>query len=122
MEGSVTRLEATVAIAALTCCPKYGFDTGPAMPVFFRLALTTLVAKSLLPNFPHNPLAGTRCSKLHAPVYLTVLRSRVADCDLSLVTRAYPHLIIFGVSSASLVQGTPQSFSNQRRFDMALFP
>ena len=31
-------------------------DVGPAMPAFFRLALTTVAVKSLLPNFPHNPL------------------------------------------------------------------
>ena len=37
LESSVTRLEATVAIAALTCCPKHGFDVGPAMPAFFAL-------------------------------------------------------------------------------------
>ena len=49
-------LGATVAIATLTCCPKHGFDVGPAMPAFFRLALTTVAVKSLLPNFPHNPL------------------------------------------------------------------
>ena len=50
-------LGAIVAIATLTCCPRHGFDAGPAMPAFFRLALTTVAAKSLLPNFPHNPLA-----------------------------------------------------------------
>jgi len=27
------------------------------MPAFFRLALTTVAVKSLLPNFPHSPLA-----------------------------------------------------------------
>ena len=27
------------------------------MPAFFRLALTTVAVKSLLPNFPHDPLA-----------------------------------------------------------------
>ena len=57
LESSVTRLEATVAIAALASCPKHGFDVGRAMPAFFRLALTTMAVKSLLPNFPHNPLA-----------------------------------------------------------------
>ena len=56
-ESSKTRLEATVAIAALTCCPKHGFDVGPATPAFFRLALTTVAVKSLSPNFPHGPLA-----------------------------------------------------------------
>ena len=55
LESSVTRLEATAAIAALTCCPKHGVDVGPAMPAFFRLALTTVAVKNLLPNFPHNP-------------------------------------------------------------------
>ena len=34
------------------------FDVGPAMPAFFRLALTTVAVKSLLPNFPHSPLAS----------------------------------------------------------------
>ncbi len=32
------------------------------MPAFFRLALTTVAVKSLLPNFPHNPLAETQLS------------------------------------------------------------
>ena len=59
LESSITRLEATVAIAALTCCPKHGFDEGPAMPAFFRLALTTVTVKSLLPNYLYNPLAWT---------------------------------------------------------------
>ena len=56
VESSITRLEAAVAIAALTCCPKQGFDVGPAMPAFFRLAPTTVAVKSLSPNFPHGPL------------------------------------------------------------------
>ena len=30
------------------------------MPAFFRLALTTLAVKSLLPNFPHNPLVSVK--------------------------------------------------------------
>ena len=50
LESSVTRIEATAAIAALK-----KFDVGPAMPAFFRLALTTVAVKSLLPNFPHSP-------------------------------------------------------------------
>ena len=29
LEGQATRLKATVAIAALACCPKHGFDAGP---------------------------------------------------------------------------------------------
>ena len=52
LESSVTLFFATVAIAALK-----KFDVGPAMPAFFRLALTTVAVKSLLPNFPHSPLA-----------------------------------------------------------------
>ena len=71
LQSSVTQLEATVAIAALACCPKHGFAAGPAMPAFSRLAvttaavttaavttaaLTTAAVKSLLQNFPHNPL------------------------------------------------------------------
>ena len=52
LEISVTLFFATVAIAALK-----KFDVGPAMPAFFCLALTTVAVKSLLPNFPHNPLA-----------------------------------------------------------------
>ena len=56
LESSVTRLEATAAIAALTCCPKHGVDVGPAMPAFFRLALTTVAVKSLSPNLPYGPL------------------------------------------------------------------
>ena len=28
------------------------------MPAFFRLALTTVAVKSLLPNFPHSPPAN----------------------------------------------------------------
>ena len=59
LDGSVTRLEATVAIAALICCPMHRFDIGHAMPAFFRLALTTMAEKCLLPKFPHNPLART---------------------------------------------------------------
>ena len=55
-ESSITLFFAKVAIAALTCCPKHGFDVGPAMPAFFRLALTTVAVKSLSPNFPHGPL------------------------------------------------------------------
>ena len=51
-ESSVPLFFAPVAIAALK-----KFDVGPAMPAFFRLALTTMAVKSLLPNFPHNPLA-----------------------------------------------------------------
>ena len=54
LESSVTLFFATVAIAALK-----KFDVGPAMPAFFRLALTTVAVKSLLPNFPHNPLVST---------------------------------------------------------------
>ena len=61
-ESSITRLEATVAIAALTCCPKHGVDVGPAMPAFFRLALTTVAVKNLSPNFPHGPLE--KCTAL----------------------------------------------------------
>ena len=58
LESSVTRLEVTVAIAALTCCPKHGFDVALlSMPAFFRLALTSVAEKSVLPNFPHGPLA-----------------------------------------------------------------
>ncbi len=52
LEGSVKRIEATAAIAALE-----KFDVGPAMPAFSRLALTIVAVKSLLPNFPHSPLA-----------------------------------------------------------------
>ena len=51
-ESSITLFFATVAIAALK-----KFDVGPAMPAFFRLALTTEAVKSLSPNFPHGPLA-----------------------------------------------------------------
>ena len=63
LQSSVTQLEATVAIAALACCPKHGFAAGPAMPAFSRLALTTVAlttaaVKSLLQNFPHNPLGA----------------------------------------------------------------
>ena len=50
-ESSITLFFATVAIAALK-----KFDVGPAMPAFFRLALTTVAVKSLSPNFPHGPL------------------------------------------------------------------
>ena len=50
-ESSITLFFATAAIAALK-----KLDVGPAMPAFFRLALTTVAVKSLLPNFPHNPL------------------------------------------------------------------
>ena len=53
LESSVTRIEATAAIAALK-----KFDVGTAMPAFFRLALTTVAVKSLLPNFPHSSLDG----------------------------------------------------------------
>ena len=56
LEGSVTLCFATAAIAALTKLIKNWFDVGPAMPTFFRLALTTVAVKSLLPNFPHDPL------------------------------------------------------------------
>ena len=66
LQSSVTQLEATVAIVALACCPKHRFAAGPAMPAFSRLALTTVAlttaalttaaVKSLLQNFPHNPL------------------------------------------------------------------
>ena len=52
-ESSITLFFATVAIAALK-----KFDLGPAMPAFFRLALTTVAVKSLSPNFPHGPLAS----------------------------------------------------------------
>ena len=52
LESSVTLFFATAAIAALK-----KFDVGPAMPAFFRLALTTVAVKSLLPNFPHSPRA-----------------------------------------------------------------
>ena len=52
-ESSITLFFATVAIAALK-----KFDVGPAMPAFFRLALTTVAVKSLSPNFPHGPLDG----------------------------------------------------------------
>ena len=51
-ESSITLFFATVAIAALK-----KFDVGPAMPAFYRLALTTEAVKSLSPNFPHGPLA-----------------------------------------------------------------
>ena len=51
LESSVTLFFATAAIAALK-----KLDVGPAMPAFFRLALTTVAVKSLLPNFPHSPL------------------------------------------------------------------
>ena len=50
-ESSVPLFFATVAIAALK-----KFDVGPAMPAFFRLALTAVAVKSLSPNFPHGPL------------------------------------------------------------------
>ncbi len=33
------------------------FDVGLAMPAFFPLAAITLAVKSLLLNFPHDPLA-----------------------------------------------------------------
>ena len=51
LESSVTLFFATVAIAALK-----KFDVGPAMPAFFRLALTTVAVKSQLTNYPHIPL------------------------------------------------------------------
>ena len=51
-ESSITLFFATAAIAALK-----KLDVGPAMPAFFRLALTTVAVKSLLSNFPHNPPA-----------------------------------------------------------------
>ena len=51
-ESSITLFFATAAIAALK-----KFDVGPAMPAFFRLALTAVAVKSLSPNFPHGPLA-----------------------------------------------------------------
>ena len=54
LESWVTLFFATAAIAALE-----KFDVGPAMPAFFRLALTTVAVKSLLPNFPHSPPAIT---------------------------------------------------------------
>ena len=53
LESSITLFFATDAIAALK-----KLDVGPAMPAFFRLALTPVAVKSLLPNFPHAPLAG----------------------------------------------------------------
>ena len=46
-----------------SCVKK--FDVDPAMPAFFRLALTTMAVKSLLPNFPHNPLE-LECTRLIA--------------------------------------------------------
>ena len=51
-ESSITLFFATAAIAALK-----KFDVDPAMPAFFRLALTAVAVKSLSPNFPHGPLA-----------------------------------------------------------------
>ena len=55
--NSVTRLEATVAIAEPACSPMHEFGAGPAAPAFFRRALTTVAVKNLIPNFPRNPLA-----------------------------------------------------------------
>ena len=50
-ESSITLFFATVAIAAWK-----KLDVGPAMPAFFRLALTTVAVKSLSPNLPYGPL------------------------------------------------------------------
>ena len=49
--NKVTLFFATAAIAALE-----KLDVGPAMPAFFRLALTTVAVKSYLPNLPSGPL------------------------------------------------------------------
>ena len=51
-KSSITLFFATVGIAALK-----KFDVRPAMPAFFRLALTTVAVSSLSPDFPHGPLA-----------------------------------------------------------------
>ena len=75
LESSVTRIEATVALAALPSLIRLGFDVGPAMPAFFRLALTTVAVKSLLPNFPHDPLVSLNnlSGKQHRIDYLRLM-------------------------------------------------
>ena len=55
-EISITRIEATAAIAALALFHYLRLDVGPAMPAFFCLALMAVAVKSLSPNFPHAPL------------------------------------------------------------------
>lgn len=50
-ECSPIRIEATVVITALE-----KLDVGPAIPALFGLALMTVAIKSLLTNFPHDPL------------------------------------------------------------------
>ena len=77
-ESSITRLEATVAIAALTCYPKHGFDVGPAMPAFFRLALTTVAVKSLSPNFPHDPLVRFDLQSIYKDRMANIMRFLLA--------------------------------------------
>ncbi len=62
-ESSITLFFATAAIAALK-----KLDVGAAMPAFFRLALTTVAVKILLPNFPHNPLAIASVNHEGAPI------------------------------------------------------
>jgi hypothetical protein len=53
LENKVTIFFVTDAVAALK-----KLDAGPAMPAFFRLALTPVTVKIQLPNFPSGPLAG----------------------------------------------------------------
>ena len=46
-----------VSLFSIARVRQHGFDAAIAMTAFFRLALTTVAAKSLLPGFPNNPLA-----------------------------------------------------------------
>ena len=58
-ESSITRLEATVAIAVLTCCSEHGFDVGPAMPAFFSPCSDNCGCEKFVTEFPARPTGKT---------------------------------------------------------------
>ena len=73
VESSITLFFAAVAIAALK-----KFDVGPAMPAFFRLALTTVAVKSLSPNFPHDPLVRFDLQSIYKDRMANIMRFLLA--------------------------------------------
>ena len=73
VESSITLFFAAVAIAALK-----KLDVGPAMPAFFRLALTTVAVKSLSPNFPHDPLVRFDLQSIYKDRMANIMRFLLA--------------------------------------------
>ena len=68
LESSVTRLEATGAIA---CCPKHEFDVGAVMPAFFSPCSDNCGREKSVTVLSAQPASSCLCVSIKSANYVT---------------------------------------------------